>query len=134
MHITFVGLVIGLTTFLIIGICHPIVIASEYRWTRKCWWGFAGVGLLFSGLSLFLGDLLFPLSLTGSFIVSSICGAAAFSFFWGIPEVFMQEKRVLRGWFPENPAHHAYYERKRQEGGYATAKYSSTTSTTTMRE
>ena len=122
MHITFVGLVIGLTTFLIIGICHPIVIASEYRWTRKCWWGFAGVGLLFSGLSLFLGDLLFPLSPTGSFIVSSICGAAAFSFFWGIPEVFMQEKRVLRGWFTENPAHHTYYERKRQEGGFTQKK------------
>jgi hypothetical protein len=29
--------------------------------------------------------------------------------------MFLQEKRVLRGWFPENPARHAYYELRRKE-------------------
>jgi hypothetical protein len=28
-----------------------------------------------------------------------------------------QEMRVLRGWFPENPKRHEYYERRRKELG-----------------
>ena len=44
-----------------------------------------------------------------------IVGAVAFSSFWSIHEVIKQEKRVLRGWFPENPARHSYYESKRKE-------------------
>jgi hypothetical protein len=28
--------------------------------------------------------------------------------------MFMQEKRVLRGWFPENPKRHEYYKSKRK--------------------
>ncbi|MBR5706341.1 MAG: DUF4491 family protein [Bacteroidaceae bacterium] len=43
-----------------------------------------------------------------------IVGAAAFSCFWGIYEIFCQEKRVLRGWFPENPKRHDYYEKLRK--------------------
>lgn len=117
MNMTAAGLVIGLATFLLIGICHPIVIKAEYHWTKKCWWAFVAIGLLFAALSLFLGDLLFPNAESGAFIVSSVCGAAAFSFFWGIHEVLSQEYRVLRGWFPENPAHHDYYERRRREVG-----------------
>lgn len=37
----------------------------------------------------------------------------AFSFFWSILEVFEQEKRVLKGWFPENPKRKEYYAAKR---------------------
>ena len=44
-----------------------------------------------------------------------IVGAAAFSFFWGIHELIAQEKRVLKGWFPENPKRSEYYARKREE-------------------
>ncbi len=29
--------------------------------------------------------------------------------------MFQQERRVLRGWFPENPKRHAYYEALRKE-------------------
>lgn len=47
--------------------------------------------------------------------VSTIIGGFAFSCFWGILEMFQQEKRVLRGWFPENPARHDYYESKRKK-------------------
>ena len=28
----------------------------------------------------------------------------------GILEMFQQEKRVVKGWFPENPNRHEYYE------------------------
>ena len=48
-------------------------------------------------------------------IASTIVAAFAFSCFWGIHEVFQQEMRVLRGWFPENPERHEYYERRREE-------------------
>jgi hypothetical protein len=30
--------------------------------------------------------------------------------------MFLQEKRVLRGWFPENPKRHDYYEALRKAG------------------
>ena len=48
-------------------------------------------------------------------ILSIIIGGFAFCCLWGIHEMFLQEKRVLRGWFPENPLRHEYYERKRKE-------------------
>jgi len=46
-------------------------------------------------------------------MLSIIFGAAAFSLFWGIHELFQQERRVLKGWFPENPKRKEYYDRKR---------------------
>ena len=52
------GLVIGICTFLIIGMFHPIVVKAEYYWNTRCWW---------------------------------------------FKEIFEQEKRVQKGWFPKNP-------------------------------
>lgn len=99
------GIIVGAAVFLIIGVCHPIVIKMEYYWGKKSWWVLFAAGLVFSAASLFVsGD-----------IVSTILGAAAFSCFWGIHEILSQEMRVLRGWFPENPARHEYYERRRAE-------------------
>ncbi|MBR4483146.1 MAG: DUF4491 family protein, partial [Paludibacteraceae bacterium] len=40
------GLVVGLLTFLIIGIYHPIVIKAEYYFGTKSWWAFFIFGLL----------------------------------------------------------------------------------------
>ena len=91
--------------FLSIGICHPAVIKMEYYWGRNSWWVWLVAGLGFSAASLFIQ----------SAILSTIVGGFAFSCLWGIHEMFLQEKRVLKGWFPENPARHAYYEKKRQE-------------------
>ena len=99
------GIVVGAAVFLIIGICHPIVIKMEYHWGKQSWWLLALGGVAFAAASLFVG----------SWVLSTILGAAAFSFFWGILEIFAQEKRVLRGWFPENPKRSAYYAKKRQE-------------------
>ncbi|MBO5661157.1 MAG: DUF4491 family protein, partial [Tidjanibacter sp.] len=43
----FNGIIIGLATFLIIGLFHPIVIKVEYYFGTRVWWAFlvAGVAL-----------------------------------------------------------------------------------------
>ena len=90
--------------FLIIGICHPIVIKLEYHFGKRSWWVLALAGMIFAGVSLFVSSL----------VLSTILGAAAFSCFWGIHEIIAQEKRVLNGWFPENPKRSEYYARQRK--------------------
>ena len=101
------GIIVGTAVFLIIGICHPAVIKMEYHWGKKSWWVLLVAGLLFAIASVCFQDT----------TISTILGAAAFSCFWGIHEMFAQERRVLRGWFPENPKRHAYYEARRKEMG-----------------
>ncbi len=101
----FVGIIVGASVFFIIGICHPVTIKLEYHLGLNGCWVFLIAGLLFAVASLFLENQ----------ILSTIAGAFAFSCFWGVHEVITQEKRVLKGWFPENPKRHAYYERKRGE-------------------
>ncbi len=105
MTLHYYGLIVGAATFLIIGIYHPIVIKAEYRWGRKCWIWFLAAGILFSAASVVVENQ----------ILSIILAVAGFSSFWGIHEVFQQERRVLKGWFPENPSRHGYYEAKRQK-------------------
>lgn len=102
---SFTGLGIGLATFLIIGMFHPLVIKSEYYFGVKSWWAF-----LFAGI----GGL--ALSLTaGSVAMSALWGVFAFSCFWSIGEIFEQRKRVERGWFPANEKRLAREKRKREE-------------------
>ena len=93
------GIIIGLATFLIIGICHPIVIKAEYHHGTKCWWIFALVGALAICLSL----------LFKNFVASTIFGVMAFSAFWSIIELFEQKQRVKKGWFPKNPKREKNY-------------------------
>ena len=87
------GIIIGIASFLTIGIFHPIVIKAEYHIGKKCWWAFALAGILCCILSLFIKCSTW----------SIITGVIAFSCFWSIHELFEQEKRVERGWFPANP-------------------------------
>lgn len=101
----FYGIVAGAATFLIIGISHPLVIKAEYYIGRISWVGFFVAGLVFVIASL----------LTINHTFSTIWGACAFSLFWGVKEVFDQEKRIIKGWFPENPKRAEYYARKREE-------------------
>lgn len=91
--INFDGLLIGIATFLIIGLFHPVVVKAEYYWGTKCWWIFLVLGIAGTVASL----------LVESVFVSAICSVFAFSSFWTIKEVFEQEERVLKGWFPKNP-------------------------------
>ena len=101
----FSGIIVGAAVFLSIGICHPAVIKMEYYLGKRSWWIWLVAGLGFSALSLFVEND----------TVSTIIGGFAFSCLWAIHEMFLQEKRVLRGWFPENPARHKYYEARRIE-------------------
>lgn len=103
--VNFNGILVGAAVFLIIGICHPVVIKLEYYYGKKSWWVMCLAGVLFSAASLFVQNT----------VISTILGAAAFSCFWGIMEIFAQEKRVMRGWFKENPKRHAYYEALRKK-------------------
>ena len=103
--INFDGLLIGIATFLIIGLFHPVVVKAEYYWGTKCWWIFLVLGIAGTVASL----------LVESVFVSAICGVFAFSSFWTIKEVFEQEERVLKGWFPKNPKR-TYPEQKPKSG------------------
>ena len=86
------GIAIGLATFLIIGIFHPLVIKGEYYMGQKCNWLF-----LIGGIA----TLILSLVTTGT--VSILCGVTSFSCFWSILEVKEQRERVRKGWFPANP-------------------------------
>lgn len=87
------GLAIGLSTFLIIGIFHPIVIKCEYYFGVKCWWWFLLLGIASCAASVYVSDV----------AVSTLLGVVAFSSFWTIKEIFEQRDRVRKGWFPANP-------------------------------
>ena len=91
----YTGIIVGLATFLIIGIFHPIVIKAEYYLGVKCWWIFMLAGIVLGVLSLISEGL----------IVSSLLGVTAFSSFWSILELKQQKERVRKGWFPEGPGH-----------------------------
>ncbi|MDR2465824.1 MAG: DUF4491 family protein [Prevotellaceae bacterium] len=85
------GIIVGLATFLIIGIFHPLVIKGEYYFGLRCRWAFLAAGIAGLAISVAVAD----------FIVSSLCGVFAFSSLWGIHELYEQRKRVEKGWFPK---------------------------------
>lgn len=87
------GLIIGLSTFVITGIFHPVVIKMEYHFSKRCWPLFLLLGLVCVGLSLAMRDM----------VPSALLGVLGFSFLWCIRELFEQEERVRKGWFPSNP-------------------------------
>jgi hypothetical protein len=96
----FLGLIIAVITFLVIGIFHPIVIKSEYYWGTRYWWVFLVSGIAFITASLF----------TANDIVSPMLGVVGCSCLWSILELFEQKKRVERGWFPMNPKRKDEYQ------------------------
>jgi hypothetical protein len=97
----FLGLIIAVTTFLVIGIFHPIVIKSEYYFGVKCWWAFLISGIAFIVASLF----------TDNEILSPVLGVVGCSCLWSILEVFEQRQRVKKGWFPMNPKRKHEYQK-----------------------
>ena len=95
MDFNFSGVIIGVATFLIIGLFHPLVIKAEYYIGVKSWWLFLLLGVLSAIASLLVSHL----------IISILLGVVAFSSFWSIGELFEQKQRVKKGWFPEGPGH-----------------------------
>ena len=91
----FTGIIVGLATFVIIGVFHPIVIKAEYYLGTKFWWMFLLAGIILVAISLLICNL----------VISTIVGVTAFSSFWSILELFHQKERVRKGWFPEGPGH-----------------------------
>ena len=89
----FTGVLIGLVSFLSIGVFHPIVIKAEYRFSKSCWPIFLLAGILLMVVSAFVDKV----------ILSSALAVIGMSCWWSIFELFEQEKRVQRGWFPANP-------------------------------
>ena len=91
MHFT--GLIIAVTTFLVIGLFHPIVIKSEYYFGTKCWWVFALTGVAFITASLLVENA----------ILSPILGVIGCSCFWSILEIIEQRERVRKRKKKKNP-------------------------------
>ena len=89
----YLGIIIGISAFLIIGVFHPIVIKSEYYFGKKVWPVFLVSGMFLIATSLLISNLIF----------SSIFGITGFTCLWSIHELIEQENRVKKGWFPKNP-------------------------------
>ena len=87
----FTGLIIGVATFFIIGLFHPLVIKGEYYFGTGIWWVFALMGVVAVAASLMVEDVLWSTLL-------AVWGASSF---WSIGELFELKKRVERGWFPK---------------------------------
>ena len=91
--LNFSGIIIGLTSFIIIGILHPVIIKCEYYFSSRIWPVFLVMGLISCIISLLITSEIF----------SGIFGVLGCCLLWSIRELKQQEKRVARGWFPKNP-------------------------------
>lgn len=96
----FNGLIIAVSTFLIIGLFHPIVIKVEYYFGSRLWWVFLLAGIAFIVAAMFVANV----------IVSALLGVAGASCLWSIGEIIEQKERVKKGWFPMNPKRKDEYE------------------------
>ena len=83
----FTGIVIAISTFLIIGFFHPIVIKAEYYTGTRLWWVFLLVGLMSIVAALFIEDS----------ALSAIIGVFGASALWGIGELFARQIGGLFG-------------------------------------
>ena len=89
----FEGFIIGIASFLLTGIMHPLIIMAEYHFSKRIWplflfGGFAGILLSFFAKNT---------------ISSVLLALLGFSLLWSIRELFEQEEQVRKGWFPANP-------------------------------
>lgn len=102
----FTGITIAVCTFLIIGLCHPLVIKGEYYFGIRLWWVFLVVGIACIVCSICISNA----------ILSSLVGVMGASSLWSIGELFHQKKRVEKGWFPMNPKRKNEYAERPEEG------------------
>lgn len=87
------GILVGFCSFLLIGLFHPLVRKAEYHFTKRIFPAF-----LLAGSACLLGAYFIH-----NQFLSSILGVAGFCCFWSVKELFEQEKRVEKGWAPQNP-------------------------------
>jgi hypothetical protein len=88
------GLFAGAAALVIIGVFHPVVIKGEYHFGKRIWPFFliTGLGLIAAACTV------------SQTYLSMFLGITGFTCIWTIKELFDQEKRVERGWFPRNPS------------------------------
>jgi lysylphosphatidylglycerol synthetase-like protein (DUF2156 family) len=91
--LNFSGIVIGIGAFLIIGLMHPVIIKTEYHFGKGAWWAYLVPALLAAFGSVMISNV----------IISSLLAVLGFTLLWSIKELFEQEKRVHKGWYPANP-------------------------------
>ncbi|KEI80069.1 DUF4491 family protein [Clostridium botulinum] len=87
------GIAIGIGSFFIIGVLHPVVIKVEYYFDKKVWPASLLLGIDYNVVSLAVGHI----------VISVLLAALGFSLFWSIGELRQQKERVKKGWFPKNP-------------------------------
>jgi hypothetical protein len=87
------GVYAGTVSLLVIGVFHPVVIKGEYYFGKRIWPLFLALGILLGAGSIFMKNA----------YLSIFLGVLAFTCFWSIVELFEQEARVKKGWFPKNP-------------------------------
>ena len=87
------GLFVGVFTFLIIGAFHGVVVKTEYYFSKRVWPVFLATGLILLAVSLMIPNT----------AIGSIVAVLGVTCLWSIKELFEQEKRVEKGWFPANP-------------------------------
>lgn len=75
------GLLIGIITFLVIGLFHHIVIKTEYFFRTDYWWVFLLKGIAGAIISMLLTNVL----------LSVAAGVLSFSSFWNILGLFEQK-------------------------------------------
>ncbi|MDD7793896.1 DUF4491 family protein [Clostridium sp. 'White wine YQ'] len=86
------GIIIGIGAFFIIGFLHPLVVKSEFYFGKRIWPLF-----LIGGIICLVGSISIKEE-----IASVLLGILGFALFWGIMELFEQENRVNKGWYPRN--------------------------------
>ncbi|WP_028896224.1 DUF4491 family protein [Prevotella sp. HUN102] len=102
MELYYEGVILAICTFLIIGLCHPLVIKTEYYYGTKPWILYLIVGIACCVGALFIEKVFW----------SALLGVTGASLLWGIGELFDQKKRVERGWFPMNKDRESEYTRQ----------------------
>lgn len=94
MELNLAGVIVGIASFVIIGVFHPLVIKGYWYLGVRCRWIFLALGIILLAFSL----------VSSNIYCSILLGVTAFSSFWSVREIYEQRRRVRRGWFPRNPA------------------------------
>lgn len=87
------GLIVGAITFLLIGLFHVIVVKTEYYFSKRAWPAFLIAGCVCLAAS----------AVVASTVCRYLLAVLGFTWLWSIKELFEQEERVQKGWFPANP-------------------------------
>lgn len=81
---SYAGIIVGMYTFIMIGVLHFAVVRIERVIGSYIWPGFVALGLVFGAWSLVVDDVL----------VSALLGVSGFLFAWSGPELRKQKERV----------------------------------------